>query len=158
VQAVFVAVIAVVGTLGGAVVTGFLQRRQLVWGEERAKDEVLRQTRVAAYVGFAQLTSEFSAAQIERWIIRRDHTRDSDQYRQAREETHRTGSAARGGLFRLQLVIDDEELLELAHEALSIAFSVERADNQDDLNKRSRRSREAIDAFVEAAGRLSQVR
>jgi type II secretory pathway pseudopilin PulG len=158
VQALFVAVIAVVGTLSGAAVTGFIQQRQTARAEERAKDERLRQERLASYLAFAQSMSEFNAAQIERWIARTDHTRDSDEYRQAREKTHRTGAVAEGALFRIQLAIDDESLVILAREALSIAYLVEKAGDLDDLNNRAQRARDAVNAFITAAGRLGQVR
>jgi type II secretory pathway pseudopilin PulG len=161
VQAVFVAVIAVVGTLSGAAVTGFIQQRQTARAEERAKDERLRQERLASYLAFAQSISEFNAAQIERWIARTtrtDLTRDSDEYQQAREKTHRIGAVAEGALFRVQLAIDNEGLLILAREALSAAYFVEKAGELDDLDDRAEKARNSVNAFVTAAGRLGQVR
>ena len=68
---------------------GLLQQKHAARTEERARDERLRQDRLAAYLAFAQSLSEFRGAHFERWFARRDHTTDSDEYRRAREETHR---------------------------------------------------------------------
>jgi hypothetical protein len=157
-QAVFIAVIAVAGTLLGAVVNGLFQQWQAGRGEEHARAERLSEDCLAAYLGFAQSIAEFRGAQLERWIARRDHTRDSDEYRRARGEAHRTGGAARSGLLRVQLATEDEELLGLAREALSLTFSVEKADDEHELNERTQHSRDTTDAFIAAAGRrLRQV-
>lgn len=157
-SAVFVALIAVAGTLSGAGVTGFIQQRQAARVEQRAKDEHLRQERLASYLTFAQSISEFSTTQIERWIARTEHTRESDEFRQAREKAHRAGINAEGALFRVQLAIDNEDLLVLAREALSAAYLLDKAGELADLGDRSQTARDAVNAFVTAAGRLGQVR
>ena len=137
---------------------GLLQQRHAVRAEERTQAERLRQDRLTAYLEFAQSVGAFRAAQMERWNARHDHTADSDECRRAREETHRTGGTVRVALFRVQLLIDEKELSGLAHEALSLAFSVEKADNEDDLNRRVNLCREKTEEFILAAGRLGQVR
>ena len=136
---------------------GLLQQKHAA-RTERARDERLRQDRLAAYLAFAQSLSEFRGAQFERWFARRDHTTDSDEDRRAREETHRTGAAARNALFRVQLVILQEELIGLAHEAYSLVFAIESVDDEGELNKRMQNSREKTEAFIIAAGRLGKVR
>ena len=157
-QAVLVAVIAVLGTLGGAIVNGLLQMRHAARAEEHASTERLRQDRLSAYLVFAQSLSEFRGAQLERWYARRDYTEDSDQYRQAREETHRTGAVARSSLYRVQLLIDEDELIGLAREVYLLAMSIEKADSEDELNKRAEYSRGKSEAFIVVAGRLGKVR
>jgi hypothetical protein len=157
-QAVVVAVIAVLGTLGGAIVNGLLQQRQAARTEAHASAERLRQDRLTAYLAFAQALSEFRGAQLERWYAARDHTTDSDEYRRAREGTHRTGATARSALARVQLAIDDEELVGLAREAYSLAFTIEKADDEDELNERAQHARERAEAFIVVAGRLGKVR
>ncbi len=137
---------------------GLLQQRQAARAEAHTSTERLRQDRLAAYLAFTQSLSEFRGAQLERWFAARDHTTNSDEYRRTREETHRTGAAARSALFRVQLAIDQEELVGLAREAYSLAYSIEKAENEDELNERTQRSREKTEAFIITAGRLGEVR
>lgn len=157
-QAVFVALIAVLGTLGGAVVSGVLSHRNTVRSEAAARSEQLRQDRLEAYVAFAQSLSGVRGAQFTRWNSRIEQGRDSDEYRQAKADAYQSRIAARGALIRVELLTDHDEIVRLAREASDAAIALEKADTEAELVKRAERSRKATDAFVIAASRNGGLR
>jgi hypothetical protein len=58
-QAALVAVIAVLGTLGGALISGLLQHKNAIRSEDAAKSERLRQERLEACIEFGQSIGEY---------------------------------------------------------------------------------------------------
>jgi hypothetical protein len=158
VQSVLVAVIAVVGTLGGAIVTGFIQHRSAIQREDAARSEHLREERLETCLAFVQSVAEVRGAMSMRWTARDEHGRDSDQYQAAKAEAYRVRVSARSALVRVQLLIDDEELARTAQEALTAAIAVFDAGDEGELGERTQHSRDATDAFVAAAGRRAHVR
>jgi signal transduction histidine kinase len=157
-QAVFVALIAVLGTLGGALVSGVLSHRNTARSEAAARSEQLRQDRLEAYVAFALSLSALRGAQFTRWNTRSEQGRDSDEYRQAKADAYQTRIAARGALIRVELLTDHDEIVRLAREASTAATALEEADTEKELAKRAVHSRKAADAFVMAASRNGGLR
>ena len=140
-QSVLVAVIAVLGTLGGAAVTGFIQHRSAIQREDAARTEHLREERLEACLTFAQSVADVRSAMSMRWAARDDYGRDSDEYQAAKSEAYRVRVTARSALFRVQLLIDDEELVHTAQEALTTAIAIFDAEDEKELGERTQRSR-----------------
>lgn len=84
--------------------------------------------------------------------------RDTEESKQADTEVRRARVAARAALLRVQLLIEDVELQRLAREAMSVTIGMDESEDRDDRRKRAQRSRDAVDAFITAAGRSGQVR
>jgi hypothetical protein len=139
-------------------VNTLLQEKRAARVDDNSRAERLRQDRLTAFLGFAQSIADFRSAQIERWNAERSYSKDSDQYRRAVEEAHRTGAVARSARFRVELAIDNEELLGLAQEALTFALSAAQSDNENKLKESIEHSREKTEAFIGSAGKLGQVR
>jgi hypothetical protein len=157
-QAALVAVIAVLGTLGGALVSGLLQHNNAIRAENAAKSERLRQERLEACIGFGQSIAGYRGEQNRRGNVIERFGRDSEESKEADVEVLRTRVAARTALLRVQLLIEDVELIRLAREAMTVTIGMNESKDRNDRLKRSGCSRDAVDAFITAAGRSGQVR
>jgi len=157
-QAALVAVIAVLGTLGGALVTGLLQHKNTVRAESAAKSERLRQERLEACIMFGQSIAEYRGEQNTRWHIIERFGRDTTEHKEAGAEVLRKRIAARAALLRVQLLMEDAELLRLAHDAMTATIDMNESEDESDRAKRSGRSLDAANAFITVAGQRGQVR
>ena len=119
-QAVFVVLIAVLGILGGAGITGVLQQKNAARMAEDAKSERRRQDRLTAYLEFGQAIAQLRNAEITRWASKAESGRGSSEYAVAKAEEYRSRSAARGALIRIQLLIDGEDLVHAAQQVLDV--------------------------------------
>ncbi|WP_141276421.1 hypothetical protein [Pseudonocardia hydrocarbonoxydans] len=150
-DAVFVSLIAVAGTLLGSFSTYLFQRRTALHTEAAARRERLRQDRLAACAGYAAAVTEVRRAVVTAWF-RRD-VRD-DEWRAAMTEADRLGAAAEAALVRLLLLCDDEELRRCA-DVLSAQLGVLRAaEDLPGLQEREAAFTAARAAFVDAARRV----
>lgn len=122
-SAVLVSLIAVAGTLLGSLSTYLFQRRTALHAETVARNERLRQDRLAACGTFAAAVTEVKRAVITAWF-RRDV--QDDKWLDAMTEADRFGAAAEGAYIRMQLLTDDPNLVHLA-DALSGQIAVVRA-------------------------------
>src|SRR5687767_9276971 len=116
VDSAVVSVIAVVGTLLGSVVTFAFQRASAQRAERSARDERLRQERLASYSAFAGAMSELRRGVISLWFDRRDEA-DGPELIAAYAESDRLGAAANHARFRVRLLVEDPRLRELADAA-----------------------------------------
>lgn len=157
-QAALVAVIAVLGTLGGTLISGLLQHKNAIRAENAVKSERLRQERLEAYIKFGQSIGEYRGAQNARGNVIERFGGDTEEAKEAAMEVRRARIAARSALLRVQLLIEDAELLRLAREAMGVTIGMDESEDRDDRRKRAERSRGAVDAFITAAGRNGQVR
>jgi hypothetical protein len=150
-QAVLVALIAVVGTLGGAGMTGLLQQKNAARLADAAQSERRRHERLTAYLEFGQAIAHLRTAEITRWTSRAESGRESSEYGAAKAEEYLSRSAARNVLIRIQLLIDSEDLLRTAQQVLDVTIAVEQAHSENDLADRAARSRDVTDAFFRSA-------
>lgn len=157
-QAVAVAIIAVLGTLGGGLVSGLLQQRNASRSEASAQSERLRQERLDAFIAFAQSLSNLRRVAATRLITRNERGRESDEYGEAKAEVYEARVTARGALVRVQLLTESDDVIRLAKEALAAAIDIEGAVSEDELPDRTEHSREAADAFVAAASKHGGIR
>jgi hypothetical protein len=147
---VLASIIAVFGTLGGVTASHVVQGKIGERNESIARDERLRQERLAAYNSFAGAVMDLRRAQYDRW-----HRRRSEEYQRdpegVRAKSSRLRSTAWSAFYRFKLTSNDEELTSLAKQAVEAAAHVYDARNSADLQKRSERARACIDDFITSA-------
>ena len=152
---VLAGLIAVVGTLLGSALTYAFQHRTVDRAEGFARQERLRQERLATYSAFAGALTEHRRAVVNLWF-RRQEDPGGPEHRAARLECDRLGAAVDHARFRVQLVADDPGLVALANEAHRPTSEIHRAADHAALRACEARCREAVAAFIRAAA--SEVR
>ncbi|MEU7277832.1 hypothetical protein AB0A69_03395 [Streptomyces sp. NPDC045431] len=140
------ALIAVIGTLLGAVVTHFFQGRAAQRTAALARAEQLRQERIATYSAFADAVVEYRRAQNARW-----YRRNGSHAESTRLESYDRRATARQALVRVQLVCDDPAIVRLAEETFEVTNCMHEARDEADRDRRSQQAVEALTAFIEAA-------
>ena len=149
-SAVLVSLIAVAGTLLGSLSTYLFQRRTALHAEAVARNERLRQDRLAACGTFAAAVTDVKRAVITAWFRRDVH---DDEWRAAMTEADRFGAAAEGAHVRMLLLTDDADLRRLA-DAVSAQIAVLRAAaDKTELEAYKVDFAAARDAFIGAARR-----
>ncbi|MGW2342223.1 hypothetical protein [Streptomyces sp. NPDC001661] len=144
------ALIAVLGTLLGSVVTHFFQNRAAVRGAELARAEQLRQERISSYSAFAGAVHDYRRGQNDRWF-RAQESPGTSEAEASRFASYEARIGARQALVRVQLICDDPRLRQLAEVAFELTHCLHDATDEADRDGRSRRSKEALTRFVEAA-------
>ncbi|MFJ9038172.1 hypothetical protein ACIRF8_16450 [Streptomyces sp. NPDC102406] len=144
------ALIAVIGTLLGSVVTHYFQGRATVRSAELARAEQLRQERIASYSGFASALFDYRRSQNDRWF-RAHEQPGAPEAEAARFASYEARITARQALARVQLVCDVPRLRQLAESAFESANCLHEAVDEEDRDRRSQRCKDALSAFVEAA-------
>jgi hypothetical protein len=137
---VVASLIAVAGTLLGSSTTYWFQQRAAQRAEITARQERLRQDRIAACSEFAVAVTDLRRGVIAVWFRQRRRDRafaDEDpavvdkngvvaEYYTAQAESDRLGAVALGAKFRMLLVLDDpglRELAEVAFKQIDAVFS-----------------------------------
>ncbi|MFE1953718.1 MULTISPECIES: hypothetical protein [Streptomyces] len=145
------ALIAVLGTLLGSVVTHFFQGRATVRSAELARAEQMRQERISCYSAFAGELHDYRRAQNDRWYRAHEDgpgsTADASRF-----ASYEARIAARAALTRVQLVCADPALRELAARAFQFTHCMHEATDEADRDRRSREAKAALDTFVTRAG------
>ena len=144
-------VIAVAGTLLGSVAGYVFQRLNAGRTERFARDERLRQERMAAYSGYAGAITDLRRAVISLWFVRRRTGPGDPERNAAHTEADRFGAAAAASRFRVQLLAEDLALVALAAAAAAPIESVHDAADSADLREHENRCEEGLHAFVSAA-------
>jgi hypothetical protein len=146
-------VVAVGGTLLGAVITHVFQRNASRRGELFARSEALRQERIATYSSFAAAVEDYRHGQSDRWY-RMQQDPVGEAFITARDEAHRLRTAARQVLYRVKLLTYDGQVILAAERAYACTRDVSTAQDQAERNTLDTRAREAIEAFVSHASSL----
>jgi hypothetical protein len=152
VEAVWGSLIAVLGTLFGSLSTFVYQRKATERAEAVAREERVRQERLAAYGAFAGAVGEFKRGMVSQWFRSRAD-RDGPTHMDAIAESDRLAAVTETALFRMQMVSDATELAdlaELAEQAYAGARRVRRAADSDDLKEREREFEARMRAFTAA--------
>ncbi|MFC9732148.1 hypothetical protein [Streptomyces roseolus] len=145
-----VALIAVAGTLLGVIATHWFQGRMTLRTAALARNEQLRQERIATYSAFAGAVVEYRHSQNDRWF-RAVEEPGSEEAEESRHASYRQRTAARQALFRVQLVCDDAELRRLAEAAFDETHCMHEAVGTADRARRSELAKDALARFVSAA-------
>ncbi|MFJ8532317.1 hypothetical protein [Streptomyces sp. NPDC093591] len=147
-EPIWTSVVAVVGTLLGAVATYPFQRLA-------AKQQTLRDERIAAYTAFAAAVEDFRYGQAERFF-HKERDPDGEEYKRAYHEGHRLRMTARQAFYRVKLVTDDDSLVTLARAALDRTRDTHNAQNAEARDELNGKAKEAIEAFVDYASKSVQ--
>ncbi|WP_369243847.1 hypothetical protein [Streptomyces sp. R41] len=153
---VLASVVAVAGTLIGSLSTYLFQRRTVERAEVMAREERLRQERLAAYGGYAGAVTELKRGVITLWFRRRRSPRDEDAYRAAQLESDRLGAAAEAAAFRLHLVADEPVLRQLMDAVSAKISEIRQAEDRQRLIALEAEFEQAVRAFLDAAARRIQ--
>ncbi|MGW5018308.1 hypothetical protein [Streptomyces cacaoi] len=152
-EAIWTSVVAVAGTLLGAVITHAFQRVESRRGEAFARAESLRQERLTTFSAFAGAVEDYRRGQAERWFRLREDPA-AEAYAEARDEAHRLRTVARQALYRVELLTADREVIAAAEHAYACARDVSHARDRGERNERDARARSAVEAFVARASPL----
>ncbi|MER7751695.1 hypothetical protein [Kitasatospora sp. NPDC097643] len=144
-SAVLGSLIAVLGTLLGSFSTHLFQQRAAARTEAVAREELLRQERLAAYSGFAAAVTELKRAVVTGWLRRSDPA----AFDLALAEADRLGAVAETARFRLQLVSGRPE--PLADAAFACVGALRDAVDLAELRAREAEFEAAVAAFIAAA-------
>ncbi|MEV6787885.1 hypothetical protein [Streptomyces sp. NPDC051098] len=144
------AVIAVIGTLLGSLITHVFQRQTTERAAQLARSEQLRQDRISAYSAFAGALVDYRRGRNDRWHRARQ-TPDSPAAEAARIDSYRLRSSAHQALIRVQLVCDDPQALALAASAFAVTNCMHEAPDEADRAERSEQARETLSEFIGAA-------
>ncbi|GAA3055397.1 hypothetical protein GCM10017562_20010 [Streptomyces roseofulvus] len=144
------ALIAVAGTLLGVIATHWFQGRMTLRTAALARNEQLRQERIATYSAFAGAVVEYRHSQNDRWF-RAVEEPGSDEAEESRHASYRQRTAARQALFRVQLVCDDAGVRRLAEAAFQQTHCMHEAVGTADRARRSDEAKEALSRFIAAA-------
>lgn len=145
-------VIAVAGTLLGSVAGYLFQRLNAGRTERFARDERLRQERMAAYSAYAGAVMDLRRAVVSLWFLLQRTESEDPELLAAYTDADRYGAAAAASRFRVQLLANDPRLVELAAGAAAPIDSIREAADATELKAHETRCVEGVDAFIVAAG------
>ena len=149
-DAAWASLIAVGGTLLGAMMTHVFQRLNTERAERLARERHLRDERLAAYGAFAGAVVDYRRGQYDRAHRRLDGSASSE-YREARAESFRLRSAAQQALFRVRLVTSDTEIIRCATDALKHTEVIHDAESKEEIRELGDRAKRATDEFISRA-------
>ncbi|MFJ6613546.1 hypothetical protein ACIQPT_25070 [Streptomyces sp. NPDC091289] len=154
--AIWTSVVAVGGTLMGAVITHLFQRLAATRGELFARSEALRQERTATYSSFAAAVEDYRHGQAGRWYRMRQNDHAGEAFIEARDEAHRLRTATRQVLYRVKLLTDDPEVIAAAEQAYGCTRDVSTAQDQAEHDALDAGARQAIEDFITRAAPLTR--
>lgn len=143
-------VIAVLGTLLGAVVAGAFQQKTAGRAATAAADEQLRRERLAAVTELAAAGSDHRRAMWMRGEARLSGS--ADRFEELRAASHATRSAITRPLVAVQVLIPDPAVRAAAQTMVSATYRMRDADTSTEaLAAAQTDARTAHDEFVDAA-------
>lgn len=144
------AVVAVAGTVLGAVLTYVFQERAARRAEASTLRRELRAERVNVYSSFLTALAEYRRGQLD-WWWRREEDPRGEAALAAWVESYRLRGVAQAAFSQVQLVARNTELVAAASEAWELAHSVHRAEDRAELDIRADRVKEAVETFTALA-------
>ncbi|MFF3327712.1 hypothetical protein [Streptomyces sp. NPDC002889] len=135
-------IIAVLGTLAGAVVAGLMQQLTTARAERAAQAERRRQALVEAVPGLLAALVEYRGHQYMRLRSLQEHVPETPEERKAR---YASRGAVTHAMDRLYMATRDQALLDAAQAAMDTTFAFEPHDRTDDAV--GEQAREAHSAF-----------
>lgn len=154
-QAVLTSLIAVAGTLFGAGLTWRLQQATLRRTTQEARAEKRREELTEAVLAFASTMTLLRRAEHDR-ALKRLRGAEGQLREDARQETYRLRTEARGAYYRVRLLADpgvDTSLLEDSEALMEIVRQPQDMGNKDALEQASSRTAEAIGAVIDMANK-----
>ncbi|CAL9328425.1 protein kilB [Streptomyces sp. enrichment culture] len=150
-MSIWPSIVAVLGTLAGALTAGLLQHRsaRTARAEERADNH--RQDQLAAVTDFAAALDAHRSAIFHRERLALSAAGTEHQM-EAQTRSHETRAAVTAPHIRLQVLIPD--LAGPAQQAADATYALRKASDRTDLDARRHAAKEAATAFVSAAAAL----
>ncbi|MEV6544468.1 hypothetical protein [Streptomyces sp. NPDC051665] len=152
-EAVLASLIAVAGTLLGAIITFAVQRRTSTQAEVFAHAQQLRQDRLTTYGAYAGAVTALKQGIVALWFRLQDAP-DSHETRQAFRECDQLGAATENARFRVRLLAHDLMLVALADAAFDAVGPIRTASNRTELAEREQDLQTALNAFITAAAQI----
>jgi len=153
VDSIFASIVAIAGVALGSVLTYLFQARGTRQVQEFARDQQVRQERLAAYSEFAGMVTDFRRSENDRW--HREHEDPQGElFISARDESYQLRARATAAMCRVQLVGGDAQLGELAERALNATTEIHYAADEEDRMARGSKARLAVQDFLIAASAL----
>ncbi len=151
-DALVAGLVGVGATLLGSFTTYLFQSRTAERAQAFERGERRRQEQADACAGYAAALTELKRGLITLWFCRRDDP-DGDAARAVRIECDRLGAAAETAQFRVQLVCEDRELMDLADAAFAAVGGgvISGAPSRTELGAAEDRFEAAVKAFISAA-------
>lgn len=149
-EAAISAIVAVTGTILGAVLTYFFQERAARRAEASTLQRELRAERMSVYSSLLTALAEYRRGQLDWWWRRREDPR-SDATFTARVESFRLRGLAQAALSQVQLIAGNRELPDAALEAWDLTHPVHHAEDRADLGARADAAKTAVDRFITLA-------
>lgn len=149
-------VVAVLGTLLGSLATHYFQRRNRADAERFERGERLRQERVSAYTTFGGALVNLRRAHMDRWFAIHDQ-RDSADPEALRYETYRLYTDAQEALFRVQLITESPEVIDLGKQAIATVDEMKPNLAAEEFASVRDASRQSVFRFMEAARKHVEV-
>ncbi|WP_181764262.1 hypothetical protein [Streptomyces albidus (ex Kaewkla and Franco 2022)] len=142
--------LAVAGTLLGAVVTHLFQRKAADRAQGFAVGQQLRSDRLNVYSDFAGAVTEFRRGQEDRWH-RKNEDAAGQAYIEARTESYRLRGVALQALFRVQLIASSQGLVHAAKLAYDKTSVVHRANDSGHLSANGNEATTTLEQFISLA-------
>jgi hypothetical protein len=141
---------AITGVALGSVLTYLFQVRNTRQIQLFARDQGVRQERLAAYSDFAGIITEFRRSENDRWHREREDPQ-GELFVTARDESYQLRAKATAAMCRVQLVGGDTTLNQLAERALNATTEIHQATDEEDRAGRGNKARLAVQDFLLAA-------
>ncbi|MFD7308029.1 hypothetical protein [Promicromonospora sp. NPDC059942] len=155
-EIIVTSVVAVLGTLLGSLATHYFQRRNRADAERFERGERLRKERVSAYTTFGGALVNLRRAHMDRWFAIHDQ-RDGADPEALRYETYRLYTDAQEALFRVQLITESRELIDLGKQAIEGVDQMKPNLAAEEFAAIRDTSRQGVFRFMEAARRHVEV-
>jgi hypothetical protein len=153
-QAIWTAIIAVVGTLLGSAATYFFQRRSSERAESFSFQQQLRAERVTAYSDFIRDVTEYSRVSYE-WCAGKNDSEDPEAAYPV--EINQLWSNVYHTLSRIQLIANDPGLVSASVEAAHLTRDMRSAPTNQELRSRSVQANKALQEFIKIASHDAQI-
>lgn len=143
--------VAVLGTLAGAVVSGLLQHRAARAGRDESRRQEVRRDQMNAATALAVALSDHRRAM---WEVRDAQLTEQgeDRVRELRDESHRTRSAVTDPAVRLRLLVADDAVCDAAADAINSTYCMREARDVKELQSMRYAALKLHDEFVNTAG------
>lgn len=152
-MAIWSSIVAVLGTLAGALIVGLLQHRSARTSRAEQRADSHRQDQLGAVTDFAAALDAHRSAMFHRERLALTETGTEHQL-EAQTRSHDTRAAITAPHLRLQVLIP--ELAGPAQQAADATYALRKASGRTELDARRHTAKEAAAAFVAAAAaRLS---
>ncbi|GAA1397061.1 hypothetical protein GCM10009639_33940 [Kitasatospora putterlickiae] len=142
-------IVAIVGTLAGAITTGLVQQRGARAAREADRADAARAQRAQAVTALLAALADHRLAMVLREEARLDQGTGSPAYTAARDRSHRTRSAVTAPHTNLAILAPD--LAPAAQTAVNATYAIRGARDADVLETRRAAAAQATDDLITAA-------